>query len=175
MPHRTAATEIPSTSDPCVLLLEWDPPSNIPKSDVDHYIVNIPSGNITTNENSTLVTYLIPQCTSNLRINVQAVNHCGQKGPYAAITPRLLSMDNTVVTTMASEPYDQNSVRCTCNGPGEYLLFVVWYVLDIISTNCDPVIVISCTYSHRIFFRGGGARGAFNKSYNNRTPIQGFV
>ena len=100
-----AATEIPSTiPNKCLLLISLalqQSPGNIPVSNVDHFVVNttcIPSANITTPTNSTLFTLLVPQCTVDMNITIQPVDHCGPMRS-ATIKPQLLPKDDVLATT----------------------------------------------------------------------------
>ena len=99
-----AATEISSVPGPCTLLFALQLPFNIPATDVDHYIISIPSANINTNKSSTLFHILIPRCTSSVyNICVQSVDRCGHMGSKTVITPHLLTSD---IVATGTPPYD---------------------------------------------------------------------
>lgn len=104
-----AATEIPSVPGQCILLFALQLPFNTPARDVDHYVVNIPSANITTHKNLSLFTLLVPRCSSSMHITIESVDHCGHMGPKTIIIPYLLPKDD-----VPEPPHD--CVQCEYKG-----------------------------------------------------------
>lgn len=97
--YEVAAIEISSLPAPCILLFKIQLAFNIPASDVDHYIVNIPSANVVIHKNSTLFPLTVPTwCSSNLYITTESVDRCGHVGPKIIIKPYLLPKGNVPVT-----------------------------------------------------------------------------
>ena len=95
MPQDAAAVEIPSRQEMCVLLIEWDPPSNINSLNIERYVINtsrkheIP----VTNETSTLASF-VSDCEDliDLNISIAAVDRCGRMGVNTAnFTPNIHS------------------------------------------------------------------------------------
>ena len=58
--------------------MTWDPPANSDTSDIDHYIVLVPSRNIILS--TILTTFTVPNCGDDIRIQVAAVNRVGCVG-----------------------------------------------------------------------------------------------
>ena len=80
--------------DNCVIFVEWRVPENTRAADVDHYVVDFPSGNVTSlNSYVTFVPH-IHKCSKDIMIRVRAVSRCGDVGKYSdGITPKLLEQD----------------------------------------------------------------------------------
>ena len=58
----------------CIILVTWDPPTNIDESDIDHYIITVPSRNIVETESFAITALRIRNCHRNDSIQVAAVN-----------------------------------------------------------------------------------------------------
>ena len=70
-------------------------PENIKERDVDHYIVEFPSGSI--NSLNSYVTFVphIHKCTNDIVIRLRAVSRCGAVGNYSEdIQPTLLEQQD---------------------------------------------------------------------------------
>ena len=112
MPQDAAAVEIPSDLERCVVLVEWDPPSNINSQNIDHYIIQTSTKSEirTITETSTLATFLSP-CKElrNLYFNITAVDRCKRVGvttanfqPSLVVTdPSMTSIEPSTATTSA--------------------------------------------------------------------------
>ena len=106
MPLDPAAVESSTGERSCVVLIKWDPPSNIASPNINHYVINT-YGNSdipTTNATTTLATFLSP-CNdlSDIDISVAAVDRCERMGMSTRnFTPNELSTipptPNTVTT-----------------------------------------------------------------------------
>jgi hypothetical protein len=83
----------------------WDPPANTDVSDVDQYIVYVPSQNIRDVSSSTLTTLTVMNCGDDTRVQVAAVNRFGCEGMNSSeVQPNLLEIpiaptDDGSVTT----------------------------------------------------------------------------
>ena len=63
----------------CVLLLQLKPPSNINADDINHYIIDYQSSQpVTTTDTSK--TFVVSNCSRDLRVRVRAVNRCDVSG-----------------------------------------------------------------------------------------------
>ena len=83
----------------CILLVTWDPPAGSDGSDIDHYMVYIPSRNIMIIESSTITVFRIPNCRDDDGILVAAVNRFGCEGLNSSeVVPNLLP-NNIAQTT----------------------------------------------------------------------------
>ena len=71
---RAAQVSERDNDNDCIILVEWDPPTNVDESDIDHYIITVPSQNITENELSTIITIRERNCRDDDAIQVAAVN-----------------------------------------------------------------------------------------------------
>lgn len=97
-----------STESDCIIVVTWDPPANT--TDVDHYIVSVPSRNIS--ENNKLLTtdpLRVRNCHNNISIHVAAVNHLGCEG-QADVLASLLgteSAPNEPTTTTTNGPNNE--------------------------------------------------------------------
>ena len=82
----------------CIILVTWDPPTNVDVSDIDHYIITVPSRNITEDGSSAIIALRIRNCHGNDSIQVAAVNRFRCRGENSLQTrPSLL--DSIVRTT----------------------------------------------------------------------------
>jgi hypothetical protein len=71
----------------------WDPPTNIDRSDIDRYIIYVPSRNIMNVSFSTTIDLAVPNCdVGNNSIQVAAVNRLGCVGPNSSLIQ--LEMEN---------------------------------------------------------------------------------
>ena len=75
-----------------VILVTWDSPANTDQSDIDLYIVYVPSRNIISDaERSTISVVRVPNCRDGIHLQVAAVNR-GCIGPVSSeVQPSLLS------------------------------------------------------------------------------------
>ena len=81
VPQMINAREISQTvGTTCIILVTWDPPANSDLSDIDQYIVYVPSQNIRNNISSTFITLTLMNCGDDIRIQVAAVNGIGCVG-----------------------------------------------------------------------------------------------
>ena len=65
----------------CIILVEWDPPANSDPSDIDQYIIYVPSRNIRDDvSSSSLSTLTVRNCGDDIHIQVAAVNRVGCVG-----------------------------------------------------------------------------------------------
>ena len=113
VPQRISAAEISQPRDNlCIILVSWDPPANSGASDVDQYIVYVPSRNIemtVQSSSSPLTTLTVMNCGDDVRIQVAAMNRFGCGMNSSEVQPILLD-DNIVpnatvtVTTGGASP-----------------------------------------------------------------------
>ena len=96
VPQNIRAAEVSeSFDDYCIILVTWDPPANSDGSDIDHYIVYVPSRNIKNdNETSAIVPLRVPNCHDNIRIKIAAVNIFGCMGLNSSEVRASLLPDN---------------------------------------------------------------------------------
>ena len=81
------------TENICIILVQWDPPANTAGSDIDGYIVYVPSRNINDTVSSTISTLRIRYCGDDLRVQVAAMNRIGCVGMNSsAVQPVLLNI-----------------------------------------------------------------------------------
>ena len=80
--------------------MTWDPPTNIDRSDIDHYIIYVPSRNIMNISSSNTIDLNITNCRDgNNSIQVAAVNRLGCVGPNSShIQLNLIFSEMQVVT-----------------------------------------------------------------------------
>ena len=91
-PQNVRAAEVSEpTENVCIILVQWDPPANTDQSDIDHYIVYVPSRNIISDaERSTISVLRVRNCRDGIHIQVAAVNR-GCIGPTSSeVQPSLL-------------------------------------------------------------------------------------
>ena len=107
-PQNVRAAQISQDNDSnCIILVQWDPPTNVNESDIDHYIITVPSRNIVETESSAITALRIRNCHSNDSIQVAAVNRFGCVGENSLQTrPSLL---DDIATTTASTPIGSTS------------------------------------------------------------------
>jgi hypothetical protein len=80
----------------------WDPPANSDASDVDQYIVYVPSRNIRDVSPSTISTLTVPNCGEDTSVLVAAVNRIGCVGMNSSQVQ--LSLLNIPMATTGSVP-----------------------------------------------------------------------
>ena len=81
----------------CRLLVTWNPPNNIDISDIERYMVYIPSRNIMTNESSeTSLFPSVPNCRNNVSIQVAAINRFRCVGMNSSLMLNLPVVPTTV-------------------------------------------------------------------------------
>ena len=85
----------------CIILVSWDPPANDDPSDIDQYIVYVPSRNISdTILSSTVSTLTLSNCGDDVRIQVAAVNRVGCMGMNSSeVLPVPLDIPTARATT----------------------------------------------------------------------------
>ena len=112
VPQSVSAAEIsPPIGDTCIILVTWDPPANTDESNIDHYIVYVPSRNIMNDIffSSTISTLTVPNCHDGVRIQVAAMNRFGCRGPYHEVKPSQLEVPTV--------PTGNGSASTTEGGP----------------------------------------------------------
>ena len=110
VPQRISASEISQLIDNnCIILVAWSPPANSNGSDINQYIVYVPSRNIRNDIfSSTLSTLTVPNCRDGIGIQVAAVNRFGCVGLNSSkVQPSLLDIptaptENTMTTEASS-------------------------------------------------------------------------
>ena len=99
IPRRIRAAEISQPSDGiCIILVTWNPPANSDASDIDQYIVYVPSRNIKVyTSSSTILTLSVSNCGDDIiRVQVAAVNRIGCIGMNSSeVQPILLDIPAT--------------------------------------------------------------------------------
>ena len=101
----------------CEILVTWDPPTNIDRSDIDRYMVYVPSRNMMEIEFSTTTILVVPNCCSDdtLSLQVAAMNRFGCVGPNSSPTQlRLMELPTTTSVNTVS--------------PGKYIVCSSYYV-----------------------------------------------
>jgi hypothetical protein len=89
--------------------VQWDPPANSDASDVDQYIVYVPSRNIRDVSSSTLSTLTVTNCGDDVRVQVAAVNRIGCVGMNSSEVPVTLLDILTLPTEDGSAPASTSS------------------------------------------------------------------
>ena len=96
---------IPSSGDDCIIVVNWNPPSNANTSLVKQYMVESPSGNHTTTKTAIAVALLIHHCNveADTLIRIHAIDSCDRNGASSNnnIT-ELLEVANSSITTEQS-------------------------------------------------------------------------
>ena len=98
IPQNVTANMIASSSDDCVILLQWMHPS-VAESSVNHYVIDSSSGRFITRDTSVEIALLIHHCNSTTvpYIRIHAVDYCDRDGPSTNDTLGLLLTNTTVV------------------------------------------------------------------------------
>jgi hypothetical protein len=110
VPQRISAKESSSPVDNiCIILVTWDPPANSDESDVDQYIVYVPSRNIRDVSSSTISTFTVPNCGEDTRIQVAAMNRFGCVGMTSSEVQLALLDIPTVPTEVGSSTTEDGS------------------------------------------------------------------
>ena len=100
IPQNVTANMISLTSEDCVILLQWMPPS-VAKSSINHYVVDSSSGRFTTIDTSVKIALLIHNSTTYY-IRIHAVDYCDRDGPSTNDTLGLL-LTNTTLSPPVTE------------------------------------------------------------------------
>ena len=76
----SAIKVIPPSEDDCIIVINWNPPSNVNTSLVKQYMVESPSGNQTTT--AIAVALLIHHCVvgSDTHVRIHAIDSCDRNG-----------------------------------------------------------------------------------------------
>ena len=96
MPQNVRAAEISErTGSRCTILVTWNPPANTDESDINEYIVFVPSQGIRRTAPSAISVLSIRECSDDIRIQVAAVNLFGCIGPSFDLQPSLSDISTT--------------------------------------------------------------------------------
>ena len=101
VPQNISATEISPSHNTCTILVTWDPPANRDGSDIDQYIVYVPSRGIRDNiSNSSSINLTLSNCGDDIRVLVAAVNRDGCVGMNSSeVLPAPLDIPTAPVIT----------------------------------------------------------------------------
>ena len=103
----------PPSEDDCVIIVSWNPPSNENTTLVKNYMVQSPSGNLTTINTTASIIYKC-KFESNAQIGIRAIDSCHRSGTSSdnVITDLLETTNNSSgnVTT------EQSSIEIPTNG-----------------------------------------------------------
>ena len=104
MPQNVTAVETTVRPDVCVVIVEWDPPSNIAECEIQGYVIEHPSGKSITQSNRVTISLLLEHCETGINISIHAVDQCGRNGSRANnILTELLNATNINYITYGSE------------------------------------------------------------------------
>ena len=111
----------------CIILVTWSPPANSDPSDVDQYIVYVPSRNIRDDiSSSTLITLTVPNCGDDVRIQVAAVNRIGCVGMNSSeVLPVPLDIPTTPATTEGGSNATTEGGSASASISSKYLKVIV--------------------------------------------------
>ena len=111
----------------CIILVTWSPPANSDPSDVDQYIVYVPSRNIRDDiSSSTLITLTVPNCGDDVRIQVAAVNRVGCVGMNSSeVQPSLLDIPAIPATTEGGSNATTEGGSASASISSKYLKVIV--------------------------------------------------
>ena len=100
----------------CDFIVTWNPPINIDRPNIDHYIIYVPLRNIRKVEFSTTTVLNVSNCRNGgISIQVAAVNSVGCAGLNStAIEPNLLEMPTTSNDSQTSSKYNEYYYVYTC-------------------------------------------------------------
>ena len=132
-PQNVRAAEVsPPIENVCIILVTWDPPANTDQSDIDRYIVYVPSRNITDIESSAISVLRIPNCRSDDTIQVAAVNRFECVGMNSSkIQPNLFNDSAQTSGSTTSTPIESTSTA------GKYCMNINSTITHIMSlTSC---------------------------------------
>ena len=107
----------------CIILVQWDPPANVDVSDIDHYIITVPSQNIVETESAAIIALRIRNCHRNDSIQVAAVSRFGCVGVNSLQTrPSLLdsiarATESITSTSIGSTTGTGTSIGSTTSTP----------------------------------------------------------
>ena len=81
------------TNNICIILVQWNPPTNSIESDVDRYIIYVPSRNMNVTSISTVSPLTVMNCDVDVRVQVAAVSGIGCVGQNSSeVQPDLLAV-----------------------------------------------------------------------------------
>ena len=83
IPQDVSAFKVtPSSGDDCIIVVNWNPPSNANTSLVKQYMIESPSVDYMTTKTAIAVALLIHQCEvgSNTHIRIHAIDSCNRNG-----------------------------------------------------------------------------------------------
>ena len=94
-PQKVEAAQVSERNENmCIILVQWDPPTNSDPSDIDRYRVSATPQGIVNSENSAISVLQVPNCRDeDTRIQVTAVNRVGCVGINSSeVRPSLLDI-----------------------------------------------------------------------------------
>ena len=113
-PRNVRAAEASEVDNNCIILVTWDPPANIDISDIDHYIITVPSRNIMETETSAITALRIRNCHRNDSIQVTAVSRFGCVGENSLQTrPSLLDIIARTTESITGTPTGSTPTEST--------------------------------------------------------------
>ena len=108
MPQDVSAFKVtPPLGYDCIIVVNWNPPSNADASLVERYMVKSPSGNFTTTRTAVSVIYDC-EVESNAQIGIHAVDSCGRGG--ASSQNILVKLLETSSNSSGSVTTEQNPI-----------------------------------------------------------------
>ena len=157
-PQEVSAIKVtPPSEDDCIIIVNWNPPSNENTTLVKYYMVQSPSGNVTTINTKGSVIYHC-DLESNAQIRIHAIDSCHRSGTSSDnIIADLLETINNSSGNVTTEP--------TAGGIRELKIIINGDTL----TKGACIIYVRSTHALCILFSP-------QCSYYNNTAIsQGFV
>ena len=119
VPQRISAAEISRpVNNICIILVTWDPPANSDPSDIDQYIIYVPSRNIREVSSSTISTLTVLNCGDDIHVQVAAVNLFGCVGPNFEVQPSLLDIPSPPTVPMPTVSATENRTTSTTSESG---------------------------------------------------------
>ena len=112
----TASEISRSAENTCVILVQWGPPTNSDVSDIDQYIVYVPSRNIVVTIPSsppTFTTLPVQNCGDDIHVQVAVVNRNGCVGMNSSEVPAILRDVPTVPTDNGSTTTEDGSTSAS--------------------------------------------------------------
>ena len=98
--------------------MTWAPPANTDESDIDHYVVSVPSRNVMDMESFAIDILLLPNChLGDIRIEVYTVNRFGCEGQAFELLPTLL--DIPTVSSIATIATTKDELASTTEDDSE--------------------------------------------------------
>ena len=108
MPQDVSAIKVtPPLEDSCIVVVNWNPPSNANTSLVKKYVVESPSRNLTTTVTIDSVVY---ECgmESSHQVRIHAIDSCDRSGASSDSTiAELLQVTRSVSTSQSSATEEQ--------------------------------------------------------------------